>query len=91
MRLISKIKSWFKPKQESAADRMQYLVAYKSEVDYFDKLKLAKKMEDASIVVRDTINDEWHTINWSRVSAPVKAQCIELAKKDIEKHIKAIK
>lgn len=89
MGLISKIRGWFKPK-ESAADRMQYLVAYKSEVDYFDKVKLAKKMEDASVVLRST-DDEWHTINWSRISAAVKAQCIELAKQDIATQIEKIK
>lgn len=85
MGIVSKIKSWFKPK-ENSADRMQYLVAYKSEVDYFDKVKLAKKMEDASVILRST-DDEWHTINWSRVSNPVKAQCIELAKQDIASQI----
>ena len=90
MGIISKIRGWFKPKQESAADRMQYLVAYKSEVDYFDKVKLAKKMEDTSVVLRST-DDEWHTINWSRVSTTVKAQCIELAKQDIAPQIEKIK
>jgi hypothetical protein len=90
MGIISKIRGWFKPKQESAADRMQYLVAYKSEVDYFDKVKLAKKMESASVVLRST-DDEWHTINWSRISTAVKAQCIELAKQDIASQIEKIK
>ena len=69
---------------------MQYLVAYKSEVDYFDRVKLAKKMEDSSVILRST-DDEWHSINWSRVSNSVKAQCIELAKQDIATQIESIK
>jgi hypothetical protein len=90
MGIISKIRGWFKSKEEPISDRMQYLVAYKSEVDYFDRVKLAKKMKDASVVLRST-DDEWHSINWSRVSEPVKAQCIELAKQDIATQIESIK
>ena len=88
MKFINWIKNIFK-KSDTSTDRMQYLVAYKSEVDYFDKVKLAKKMQQASEIVK-SIDDEWHTINWSRISAPVKRQCIELAKQDITKHIEQI-
>lgn len=91
MKLVTWIKSLFS-KKNKANDfgRMQHLVVYKSEMDYFDKLKLAKKMEDSAKSMPNIINDEWYTINWSRVSLPVKAQCIELAKADIAAQIESI-
>lgn len=85
--LINKIRSWFNAKATHEADKMQYLVAYKSELDYFDKAKLAHKIVDTSVNHTTSVDDEWNMINWSRVSKSVKAQCIELAKEDIETQI----
>ena len=45
MRLINKIKGWFRRKDSGSYDRLNYLVAYKSEADYFDKINLYKKLE----------------------------------------------
>jgi hypothetical protein len=92
MKIVTWIKGLFSKKETlSDFDRMQHLVVYKSEIDYFDRIKLAKKMAKAQDVVKATVEDEWFTINWSRVSEDVKRQCIELAKVDIANQIELIK
>jgi hypothetical protein len=92
MKIVTWIKELFSKKETpSDFDRMQHLVVYKSEIDYFDRIKLAKKMAKAQDVVKATVEDEWFTINWSRVSEDVKRQCIELAKVDIANQIELIK
>lgn len=92
MKVITWFKSLFNKKPlESDFDRMQRLVKYKSVLDYFDRVKLENKMQSAQAVVEATVEDEWVTINWSRVSKDVKRQCIDLAKADITKQIEYAK
>lgn len=90
MGLISKIKSWFRRKDNTSYDRLSYLVAYKSEADYFDKVNLYKKL-DASPLIEPTqatiIAEEWDMINWSRVTNETKERILELAKQDIQKQV----
>lgn len=90
-----KVITWFKglfTKKEDVRDfdRMQRLINYKSEIDYFDRIKLAKKMQTAQDIVKDTVEDDWFTINWSMVSKDVKRRCIELAKEDIKQQFNLI-
>ena len=90
MRLINKIKGWFRRKDSGSYDRLNYLVAYKSEADYFDKINLYRKL-DASLIHEPSketiISEEWGMINWSRVTPETKDRILELAKQDIQKQV----